>query len=140
MRMIFYIREEGVSMSKPVKKANKTDFMTPYEMRLYKQINKSPGDKIKDDKMLESTLKRMMGMEVEVTLEDGTVINVPTKELLIAKKVAYDLANPKNIDLKMYANVLGENEIKVNANLQTSQELFGDIVIGNSDEVVDTND
>ena len=138
--MIIYTREVGESMSKPVKKASKTDFMTPYETRIYKQISKSSGDKIKDDKMLESTLKRMMGMEVEVTLEDGTVINVPTKELLIAKKVAYDLANPKNIDLKMYANVLGENEIKVNANLQTSQELFGDIVIGGSDEVVEIDE
>ena len=116
-------------MSKPIKKANKTDFMTPYETRIYKEIKKSPGDKLKDDKMLESTLKRMMGMEVEVTLDSGEVINVPTKELLIAKKIAYDLANPKNIDLKMYSNVLGENEIKVNANLQTSKELFGDIVI-----------
>lgn len=116
------------------KKAKTKDFMTPYEMRIYNQIKKSPGDKIKDDKMLESTLKRMLGMEVEVTLESGEVINVPTKELLIAKKVAYDLANPKNIDLKMYANVLGENEIKVNANLQTSKELFGDIVVGDIDE------
>lgn len=119
-------------MSKPVKKANRKDFMTPYEARMYNQIKKSPGDKIKDDKMLESTLKRMMGMEVEVTLDSGEVINVPTKELLIAKKIAYDLENPKNIDLKMYANVLGENEIKVNGNLHTSLELFGDIV--NKDE------
>ena len=119
-------------MANKPKKANKTDFMTPYELRMYKEIKKSPGDKIKDDKMLESTLKRMMGMEVEVTLDSGEVINVPTKELLIAKKIAYDLENPKNIDLKMYANVLGENEIKVNGNLHTSLELFGDIV--NKDE------
>lgn len=127
-------------MSNKPKKAKKTDYMTPYEQRIYNQIKKSPGDKLKDDKMLESTLKRMMGLEVEVTLDSGEVINVPTKELLVAKKVAYDLANPKNIDLKMYANVLGENEIKVNAKLQTSEELFGDIAIKPIDKVSDTDE
>lgn len=126
-------------MSKRNKKANNKDFMTPYELRLYNQIKKSPGDKLKDDKMLESTLKRVMNLDNEVTLESGEVINVSTKEMLVMRKIAYDLENPKNIDLKMYANVLGENEIKVNANLKTSNELFGDIVIPN-DEVVDTDE
>jgi mRNA-degrading endonuclease HigB of HigAB toxin-antitoxin module len=121
------------------KRANNKDFMTPYELRLYNQIKKSPGDKLKDDKMLESTLKRVMNMDNEVTLESGEVINISTKEMLVMRKIAYDLENPKNIDLKMYANVLGENEIKVNANLKTSAELFGDIAIPN-DEVVDIDE
>ena len=121
-------------MSKPMKKSKNDSFMTPYELRMYREIKKSPGDKLKDDKMLEATLKRVMNLESEVVLESGEVVNVSTKEMLILKKVAYDLANPKNIDLKMYANVLGENEIKVNANLQTSKELFGDIVVGDIDE------
>ena len=121
-------------MSKPRKKASNVDFMTPYEKRMYREIKKSPGDKLKDDKMLEATLKRVMNLENEVTLESGEVVNVSTREMLILRKVAYDLENPKNIDLKMYANVLGENEIKVNANLQTSNELFGDIVIPSEDE------
>ena len=103
--------------------------MTPYELRMYNQVKKSPADKLKDDKMLESTLKRLMNLEHEVVLESGEVINISTKEMIVAKKIAYDLENPKNIDLKMYANVLGENEIKVNASLQTGNELFGDIVI-----------
>lgn len=121
-------------MSKRNKKANNKDFMTPYELRLYNQIKKSPGDKLKDDKMLESTLKRVMNLDNEVTLESGEVINISTKEMLVMKKIAYDLENPKNIDLKMYANVLGENEIKVNANLKTSNELFGDISIPQEDD------
>lgn len=123
------------------KKANRKDFMTPYEMRMYNQIKKSPGDVMKDDKMLESTLKRVMNLENEVELESGEVINVSTKEMLVMRKIAYDLENPKNIDLKMYANVLGENEIKVNANLKTSEDLFGDIAIknldGNEDSEID---
>ena len=126
-------------MSKKSVKAKRTDFMTPYELRMFKEIKKSDGDKFKDDKMLESTLKRVMNLENEVTLESGEVVNVSTKELLILKKIGYDLANPKNIDLKMYANVLGENEIKVNANLKTSAELFGDIAIPNN-EVVDIDE
>ncbi len=123
------------------KKANRKDFMTPYEMRMYNQMKKSPGDVMKDDKMLESTLKRVMNLENEIELESGEVINVSTKEMLVMKKIAYDLENPKNIDLKMYANVLGENEIKVNANLKTSEDLFGDIAIknldGNEDSEID---
>lgn len=115
------------------KKAKRKDFMTPYEMRMYNQMKKSPGDVMKDDKMLESTLKRVMNLENEIELESGEVINVSTKEMLVMKKIAYDLENPKNIDLKMYANVLGENEIKVNANLKTSEDLFGDIAIKNLD-------
>ena len=126
-------------MSKKSVKAKRTDFMTPYELRMFKEIKKSDGDKFKDDKMLESTLKRVMNLENEVTLESGEVVNVSTKELLILKKIGYDLANPKNIDLKMYANVLGENEIKVNANLKTSAELFGDIALPNN-EVVDIDE
>lgn len=123
------------------KKANRKDFMTPYEIRMYNQIKKSPGDVMKDNKMLESTLKRVMNLENEVELESGEVINVSTKEMLVMRKIAYDLENPKNIDLKMYANVLGENEIKVNANLKTSEDLFGDIAIknldGNEDSEID---
>ena len=115
------------------KKAKRKDFMTPYEMRMYNQMKKSPADVMKDDKMLESTLKRVMNLENEIELESGEVINVSTKEMLVMRKIAYDLENPKNIDLKMYANVLGENEIKVNANLKTSEDLFGDIAIKNLD-------
>lgn len=121
-------------MSKPVKKARNTSFMTPYELRMFKEIKKSPADVLKENKMMESTLKNMLGMEIEAgEMEDGTVINLPVKDLIVAKKIAYDLQNPKNIDLKMYANVLGENEIKVNANLQGSKELFGDIVINENE-------
>lgn len=116
------------------KRAKNKDFMTPYELRMYNQIKKSDGDKFKDDKMLESTLKRVMNLENEIELESGEVVNISTKEMLVMKKIAYDLENPKNIDLKMYANVLGENEIKVNANLQTSKELFGDISIPLEDD------
>lgn len=116
------------------KKAKKTDFMTPYEVRMFKGMNKTPGDELQDDKMMQNTLKRMLGMEVEVELDDGTSINVPTKDLIVARKIAYDVTHPKEIDLKMYASVLGENEFKLSGNLKTSSELFGDLVIKESEE------
>lgn len=111
------------------KKAKKTDFMTPYEVRMFKGMNKSPGDELQDDKMMQSTLKRMLGIEVPVQLEDGTEVNVPVKDLLVARKIAFDLVCPKAIDLNAYAKALGENEIKLTGQLKTSSELFGDLVI-----------
>ena len=120
------------------RKAKRTDFMTPYERRLCSQIKKSDGDKLKDDKMLQTALKNVLNLENTIQLEDGTEVNVSTKDMLVIKRVAYDMANPQKIDLKMYSGVLGENELKLNATL-SSQELFGDIVIKPKEESEEVN-
>lgn len=106
--------------------------MTGYEKRIFKGWEKTAADLLKDKKMLESTLKRVLAHEIsEEVLETGEVVNLPVIELLVLKKLGYDLDHPKDIDLKVYSAVLGETKQELNIDTgDTVSSMFGGIAAG----------
>ena len=98
--------------------------MTGYETRIFRGWQKTAADGLKDSKMLEATLKKFMGHEIEEKLETGEVINVPIKDLLIAKRIGYDLSHPEKIDLKLYSAVLGETKPGLEISEETASMVF----------------
>ena len=102
--------------------------LSGYQKRIIANRHKSDADLIKDDKMLRNTLKEMLGLSFE-TVVDGEMVDVSLAKLLVSKKISYLMENPKDIDLKELAAVLGENKVEAEITLKSSQDLFGDIVI-----------
>ena len=109
-------------------KVTNEELMTGYETRLFRGWEKTAADSLKDKKMLEVTMKRALGHEVEETLPTGEKVNVPVIDLLIMKKIGYDLQHPDKIDLKVYSTVLGETKQEVEINTETASEVFKGIV------------
>ena len=95
---------------------DKTEFMTGYEKRIFKGWHKTAADLLKDKKMLEATLKSVLAHEVDVSenLDTGEIVNLPVIDLLVLKKLGYDLDHPEKIDLKVYSAVLGETKQELN--------------------------
>ena len=119
------------------------------DMRIIKGMKPTKADKIKEEKMFTNTIKKYLGAEIEIESEDGSKDVMSIAEVMVAKKIAYDIEHPDKIDLKMYSQVLGEDTKTIDVNLKGSKELFGDIVIDQKgdeghvdyiDSVVDNND
>lgn len=110
---------------------DKTEFMTGYEKRVFKGWKKTAADLLKDGKMLEATLKSVLKHETEVPdLETGEVVNLPIIQVLVLKKLGYDLDHPKDIDLKAYSAVLGETKQEIVASNVTASEMFKGVLAG----------
>lgn len=103
--------------------------MSKKDMRILNGMKPSKGDLIKEEKIFTNTIKKFMKSEIEVELDDGSTVNQPLAEVIVAKKVAYDLEHPDKIDLKMYSQVMGEDTKTVDVNIKSAKELFGDIVV-----------
>lgn len=89
--------------------------MTGYEKRIFSGWHKTAADLLKDKKMLELTLKNVLMHEVPTeNLETGEVVNLPVIDLLVLKRLGYDLDHPEKIDLKVYSAVLGETKQELN--------------------------
>ena len=102
------------------------------DMRIVKGLKPSKSDKLKEEKMFTNTIKKYLGAEIEVELDDGSKESMPMVDLIVAKKVAYDIEHPEKIDLKMYSQVLGEDTKTVDVNIKGAKELFGDIEVEKS--------
>ena len=110
-----------------------TELMTGYEKRVYNGWKKTAADELKDKKMLELTLKKVLAHEVatEITLETGEVVNLPILDVLVLKKLGYDLEHPEKIDLKVYSAVLGETKQELNLGTnESASELFKGVAAG----------
>jgi len=111
---------------------DKTEFMTGYEKRIFKGWQKTAADLLKDKKMLEETLKSVLKHEVPAeVLETGEIVNLPVIDLLVLKKLGYDLEHPEKIDLKVYSAVLGETKQEVNVGGEVvASDIFRGVVAG----------
>ena len=103
--------------------------MTGYEIRIVKSLMSSRGDILKDDKMVNSVVRAALGTPIESTLEGGEAVNVNPLTKLVAARIGYELANPKDIDLEKWAKILGEQKIEQAVELRGADSLFGDIVV-----------
>jgi len=105
--------------------------MTGYEKRIFHGWHKTAADAFKDGKMLELTLKKVLKHEipVEMELETGEVVNLPIIDILVLKKLGYDLDHPEKIDLKVYSTVLGETKQELNLNTEKASDVFKGIYV-----------
>ena len=103
--------------------------MSRSDVRILRGMKPTNADRIKNEKIFTNTIKKYMGAEIEVTLDDGTKENQSIVDVIVAKKIAYDLEHPEKIDLNMYSKVLGEDTKTVDVNIKNANELFGDIVV-----------
>ena len=101
--------------------------LTGYESRILMNLDKSEADKLTDKKMIAATLKQFLNTDIDYTL-NGAPVKTSLANLLVAKKIDYDLNHPSEIDLEKYAKVLGEQKLEATLNLKTADDLFGDIV------------
>lgn len=115
------------------RKNKNEEFMTGYEVRVFDGWKKTAADMLKDKKMLETTLKRALGHEVDMTLETGETVNVPVIDALVLTKIAFDLKHPANIDLKVYSAVLGETKQVLEVESTPASEMFKGITANGSD-------
>ena len=125
---MIFVNNDGMS---------KSEFLTGYEQRALKGWEKSKADQIKDGKMLEATLKKVLLHEIEeaIVLPTGEVANLPIIDLLVIKKVGYDLDHPEKINLKDYSNVLGETKQEVAVSTEDSvMELFKGVYNGSNSQ------
>lgn len=112
--------------------------MSKSDMRIIRGMKPSKSDKIKNERMFTNTIKKYLGAEIEVELDDGSKETMGVVDLIVAKKIAYDLDHPDKINLKDYSSVMGEDTKNIDVNIKSAKELFGDIVI-NPDEEEDTD-
>lgn len=106
-----------------------TDLMTGYELRLAKGKRKSAADLLKDEKMVATAVRDVLGVEVERKLESGEVVNIPLAYDLVIDYFGYLKQNPGKIDLKVLSAVLGETKVEIQANQETASDVFGGIAV-----------
>lgn len=108
---------------------DETDLMTGYELRLAKGKRKSAADLLKDEKMVATAVRDVLGVEVERRLESGEVVNIPLAYDLVIDYFRYLKNNPGKIDLKVLSAVLGETKVEIQSNQETASDVFGGIAM-----------
>jgi len=111
---------------------DQTDLMTGYELRLAKGKRKSAADLLKDEKMVATAVRDVLGVEVERRLESGEVVNIPLAYDLVIDYFGYLKKNPGKIDLKVLSAVLGETKVEVSTDKETASDVFGGIAVKRS--------
>jgi hypothetical protein len=107
------------------------DFMTGYEARILKGKRKTSADLLKDEKMVATAVKDILGSEVTrvTNLETGEAVDLPLVYDLVIDLFKYWKENPSKIDLKVMSAVLGETKVEVAANDGTAGDFFAGIAI-----------
>ena len=108
--------------------------MSKSDMRIIRGMKPTKSDKLKEERMFTNTIKKYLGAEIEVELDDGSKEKMGVVDLVVAKRIAYDIEHPEKIDLKMYSSVMGEDTKNIDVNIKSAKELFGDIVIKPDEE------
>jgi len=111
------------------------DLMTGYEKRMVYGKLKSAADLLKDDKMVATAVKGILGTEVERKIESGEAVNIPLVYDLLIDLFAYWKQNPSKIDLKVLSSVLGETKVEVSGSNETASDVFGGIAIAKGKKV-----
>ena len=106
-----------------------TELMTGYEKRLLMGKRQSAADLLKEDKMVATAVRGVLGTEVARKLESGEEINLPLVYDLLIDLFAYWKQNPSKIDLKVLSSVLGESKMEIAAGTETASDIFGGIAV-----------
>jgi len=97
--------------------------------RIISNKKQSQADLLKNSRMFQNKVKEYLSYEFETELDDGTKVDLPLVDLLVAKRIGYLIDNPKDIDMKEISTVLGENKVEQEITVRGADALFGDLVI-----------
>lgn len=113
------------------------ELMTGYELRVYENLPKSEADVLKDNRMLASTLRNVLGSTFENQLDSGESINCSVATMMIIKKLAFLIKNPDKIDLKEISSVLGESKVEASVSSLPSDAFQGLVSVEKQEESKD---
>jgi hypothetical protein len=106
------------------------DFLSGYETRIYRGYKKTAGDKLKDKKVVASTIQEALTTGVVVQTDDGEVLEVPLIVNLVALKLQYFREHPDKIDLKELSTILGEQKQEIVIDTQKASDIFKGVAVG----------
>ena len=104
------------------------DMLPSYDRDIYKGVY-SKTDELKENSMVKKSLSKTLGAKVNMQLETGEIVVVTIADIVAAETVKDAIKNPSTSKLKDLAAITGELKENVDLNLQTPQQLFGDMVI-----------
>lgn len=113
-------------MSKKISK--QIQILPEYDQDIYKGIM-TKTDELKENSLIKKSLGKALGAKVNVTLETGEVAKVTIADILVAHTLRDAIDKPNTSKLKDIASVTGELKATMDLNIQSPEELFGDIVI-----------
>lgn len=111
--------------------------MTGYELRVYENLPKSEADVLKDNRMLASTLRNVLGSTFENQLDSGESINCSVATMMVIKKLAFLIKNPDKIDLKEISSVLGESKVEASVSSLPTDAFQGLVSVEKQEESKD---
>lgn len=104
------------------------DMLPSYDQNVYKgAISKT--NELKENLMVKKALSKALGVKVDMKLETGEIVMVTIADVLAAETIKDAIKYPSTSKLKDLAAIAGELKENVNVNLQSPQQLFGDLVI-----------
>lgn len=113
------------------------ELMTGYELRVYENLPKSEADVLKDNRMLASTLRNVLGSTFENQLDSGESINCSVATMMVIKKLAFLIKNPEKIDLKEISSVLGESKVEASVSSLPTDAFQGLVSVEKQEESKD---
>lgn len=113
------------------------ELMTGYELRVYENLPKSEADVLKDNRMLASTLRNVLGSTFENQLDSGESINCSVATMMVIKKLAFLIKNPDKIDLKEISSVLGESKVEASVSSLPTDAFQGLVSVEKQEESKD---
>ena len=113
------------------------ELMTGYELRVYENLPKSEADVLKDNRMLASTLRNVLGSTFENQLDSGESINCSVATMMVIKKLAFLINNPDKIDLKEISSVLGESKVEASVSSLPTDAFQGLVSVEKQEESKD---
>lgn len=114
-------------MRKSRKVEREIGFLPDYDRAMYREA-KSESKELKEAQYIKKSLEKALGCETDVKLDDGTIVKTSIADVIVAETLKDAIKNPNTSKLKDLANINGELKQSVDVNIQSAEELFGDIV------------
>lgn len=92
-------------------KEDKTEnYLSNYEKAIYTGKRLSKGEELVKKQMLAETLAETLGVEINDTLPDGTVVTLTVAQKLVNETIIDAIKNPSTTKLKDLSVIKGENK------------------------------
>lgn len=122
------VNRKGERMSKHLDR--QIGMLPDYDQNIYRGVL-SKTDELKENSLIKKSLSKALGAQIDVTLETGEVAVVTIADVLVAHTLKDAITKPNTSKLKDIAAITGELRDNVDLNIQTPQDLFGDIIVNN---------
>lgn len=116
-------------------------YLTPAERDLFKGLKTKRAKELQENGVRKA-MSVVLGMESDLTLEDGSVVTITNADRLAARTFQEAMQNPSTTKLKDISHIMGEDKITVEAKVESGSDIFlGIVKDGESEKEVNvTND